>query len=190
MAINPKNLEKWPEENSNVLLEKLLSNISENYWLKLDSLKKLVEVESKEWMIWLKEQITKIKDSSEKEVLYKLSNKNLEELFFALKWAKETISRLSEENIEGLRQEIESSWSYPENYAYLSDKCLPESLIASAKNPENVSEHILWAFLWTINSTEKILKISLDLLIWIWKWIYDLWLIISWKWAYDISKKV
>ena len=190
MSLDSNKLWERLDKNPNPLLKELLKKISDIYWIKINSLKKLVEAESKKWLEWLKSQISSIENSNERELLNNLSRKELERLFFALEHAHEIISKTSEENIKNLKKQLEKDWFFPEKYFYLSNKFLSQNLIASAKNPKNVYEHILWACLWSINSIEKVVTITIELLIWIWKWIYDLYLIAIWKWKYDNFKKI
>lgn len=190
MSLDKDKLKEEISKKPNLFLEELLKKISESYWVKIDSLKKLVETESKKWLEWLKLQINSIENSKERDILNNLSKKESEELFFALKGAREIISKTSEESIKKLKEKLEKNWLFPEQYFYLSDKFLPQNLIIYAKNPRNTYEHILGACLWTINSAEKVVKITMDLLIWIWKWVYDLYLIASWKWKYSNFKKI
>lgn len=177
------------KKNPSLMLDELLKKISEKYWVKLENIKLLSLVESKKWLEWLKNQLKNI-DKESDDWLKNISEEKLKEIFFALKWAKEIISKISEKERNTLKEELDCNNDAINKQKYLSDKLLPTKLIYRAKNPKNVRDNILWMCLWVINSGEIIISVSVDLLIWIWKWLYDLYLVWTWKAEYKIKWKV
>ncbi len=172
------------------LLEKLSLEISGNFSISEKLAKKLI-YKTHLSLSELKDEI-----SLERDKNYKLENKEnfdeqkLEKLFFSISWAKEIIENASKSEIEELKQVLENNDFLQLDDNELIKKILSKKLIEKAKNPKNISDHIMWASLWIASSTIIITEVLYSL----WKWIItsipDLISILKWEWEIDSIKKV
>jgi len=166
------------------LLDELLDDISREYWIDKSSAEKLIWSKSLNNLKSLKNELNSIDWENTK-----LNNQKLEKLFFTISWAKEVIEKASKNELNIIKEELENLVNF-EDFKNSLEDYLPASIIASAKNPQTLHEHILWASLWVSNSIIK----TADILYQIWKGIlktpYDLYLIISWKWEYNWFKNI
>ena len=158
------------------LLDSLAIEIAREFWMEKKEALLLLKIDISKWLDELKKEINKQNDWISK----KLKNKELEKLFFTIKWALEVIEKSSKIEIKILKEDIEWAINIADFKNYLEDY-LPIELLAKAKNPKNIHEHILGFALWTTNSIIK----TIELLYKIWKWIItapiDIYMIISWK---------
>lgn len=169
------------------LLEKLSSEISSNFAKKNDNKK---YTESIKQLINLEEKINNKVDIENLEKELKslsshLSNEKKEELKLAIKWAKEILKN-SRDLIDDIKKDI--NLFSPKDWDFTT-RLFGQSLLNKAKNPQNFSDEIIWWWIWLFNSSEAVAKISVKLLIWVWKTIPDIYKIIRWKWEYDGFKK-
>ncbi len=170
------------------LLEKLSSEIALNFkweknpWVYKESIKKLLN---------LKEKIDKKADVSKlEEELHKLSShlseEKKQEFRLAIEWAKEILKN-SRDLISDIKDEINiftpSDWDF-------TTKIFWQPLIKRWKNPQSIWDQILWGWIWLFNSTEAIGKISVNLLVGVWKTLPDIYKIISGKGEYDGFKNI
>lgn len=189
-----KNINSWILDENNKR-RKLLDSLALELWEKFS-------IDKKEALKLIKNNTFKSLDDLKQELeknnsKIKLSEKDIENLYISLKWAKELITNVSEIKIKTLKETIEN---YQDNnleekinieeFKNKLEKILPEKLINKAKNPQYIHEHILWFSLGTANS---IIAIA-DLVFQIWAWIikspYHIYLIISWKWELDWYKDI
>ena len=170
------------------LLEKLSAEISSNFtWEKnsiinQDSIKKLLN---------LKEKITNKEDLSQLEneinnLSSHLSEEKKQEFSLAIKWAKEILKN-SKDLISDIKDEINIFTPIDQNF---TTKIFGQKNINRWKNPQSISDEIIGGWIWLFNSTEAVAKISINLLIWVWKTIPDTYKILTWKAEYDWFKDV
>lgn len=166
------------------LLDELAIDIAKRFWIEKKHAKELIKKETLLWIDTLKTELDR-ENNNEK----KLSKKDLENLFFTLKWALEVIENSSKIEIKVLKDDVEKSINIEDFKNHIEDY-LPPKLISKAKNPQALHEHILGFALGTANS----IFTTADILYQIWKWIlqtpYHLYMIITWKWKTNSFKDV
>ncbi len=184
MSVEKNNLNPWILDEK-TLLEELASDIASKFWIEKDKAKELIKKDTLSWIYSLKAQLEKERKDEDKQ----LSKKELEKLFFTLKWALDVIENSSKIEIKVLKEDIEKTiniW----DFVNIWESILPKKLVNIAKNPKKPHEHILGFTLGTANS----IIATADVLYRIWKWIiqspYHLYMIISWKWKSDSFKDV
>lgn len=179
------NSKELPTSN---LLEKLSKEISKNFsnkknpWIYEESIKKLLTLENK---INNNNNINELEDEL-KKLSSHLSEEKKKEFLLAIKWAKEILKN-SRDLIDDIKKDI--NIFSPDDWVFTT-KIFGQSLLTRWKNPQNITEEILWWGIWLFNSSEAIAKISIKLIIWIWKSIPDIYKIISWKWKYNWFKNI
>lgn len=172
------------------LLDKLSNEISSNFSISDKLAKKLIY----QTHLSLKELKNEIKVSFENKKkneknIEEFDEKQLEKLFYSLEWAREIINNSSREDIKELKEILLENLDEFKNNEIL-DKIFSKKILNSAHNPNNVSEHIMWASLWIVNSTFIIWELLYWLWIWIIKSIPDFILILKWKAELDSFKKI
>jgi len=171
MNIEKNNINVWVLKEKE-LLEKIANDISRKFWIEKNKAKHLIEQDTISWIESLKNELLNEPN--------KLNEKQLEELFFIIKWALELIKNSSKLEIKFLREDVEKSINI-DDFANILEWYLPNKLILKAKNPQQFHEHILGFTLWSANS----IIASLEFLYKLWKWIiqmpYHLYLVVSWK---------
>jgi len=167
------------------LLEKLSIEISRDFSISEKLAKKLI-FETHLSLEDLKKDIDDENNNLETKVDF--DKEKLDRLLIVLKWAKELIEKASKKEIEELKEVLEKAdiWEINE----ILEKLFSKDLIKKAQNPQNISEEIMWASLWILNSWILITDILYNL----WKWIItsipDFISIISWRWELEGLKKV
>lgn len=171
-------LEKNNNQNkidNKILLKELANDISSKFWIDKNKTESLIKSETIKDLDSLKTELQKNNETDKK-----LNNKEVEKLFFSLKWAQEIIENSSKIEIKTLKEDIEKSIAIEDFKNHIEDY-LPAKLLSKAKDPKNLHEHILWFALWTTNS----IIATADILYQIWAWIikapYHIYMIISWK---------
>ena len=171
MSIEQNKTNPWVFDQKK-LLDKLAIDIANKFWIEKEKTEKLIKKETLYWIDTLKKELYKEEE--------KLNKKDLEKLFFILKWALEVIENASKLEIKSLKEDVEKSINiedFKSNIKYY----LPPKLISKAKNPKSPHEHVLWFALGTAES----IFTTIDILYKIWKWLlqtpYHLYMIISWK---------
>lgn len=169
------------------LLEKLSSEISRNFPNKKNveyqnSIKKLINLQEK---IENKSNINKVENEIQ-NLSSHLSEKKKREFRLAIEWAKEVLKN-SRDLIDDIKKDI--NIFTPKNWDFTT-QLFGQKLLNKAKNPKNIWDELIWWSIWLFNSSEAVAKVSVNLLIWIWKSIPDIYKIFSWKWEYDWFKKV
>ena len=170
------------------LLEKLSQEISSNFWVKKnpwiykESIKKLINLQEK---IDSKTDIAKIEEEL-KTLSSHLSEEKKKEFRLAIEWAKEILKN-SRDLIDNIKKDI--NIFSPKDWDFTT-KLFWQNLLKRAKNPKNIKDELIWWGIWLFNSSEAIAKISVKLLIWVWKAVPDLYKIFSWKAEYNGFKKV
>ncbi len=139
------------------LLKELALDIANKFWIEKQKAESLIKKETLVWIDSLKDELKEEKN---------LANKDVEKLFFTLKWALEVIEQSSKIEIKTLKDDIEKHLNI-EEFERNIESYLPNTLIQKAKNPENIHEHILGFALWTTNSIYS----TVEALYKIWKWI-------------------
>lgn len=176
--------ESWQVPTSE-LIEKLASEIEESFWKKEAN---LISKESLIKLFELKETIWKSSNNTDfeeevKKMSSSLSEQEKKDFYYAILWAKEVIKN-SRDLTKEFKDEIHifQPWK---NDGFLANKIFWEKWINKWKNPWCKKDQIVWACIWLFNSGEAIAKISVQMLIWIWKSIPDTYLILAWKWEYN-----
>lgn len=183
MNIENNNINPWSFDKKK-LLDELANDIAREFWIDKKKAEKLIKSETLVSLDSLKNELNK--EINKKD---KLDNKEIEKLFFTLKWALDVIENASKLEIKILKDDIEKTVNIEEFKNHIEDY-LPAKLIIKAKNPSKPHEHILWIALWTANS----LVATADILYKIWKGIlqtpYHLYLIITGKAKSDSFKNI
>ena len=183
MSIENNNVNPWTFDKKK-LLKELANDIASEFWIDKSKAEKLIKSETLASLDSLKNEL---KQEVNNET--NLDNKELEKLFFTLKWALDVIEKSSKIEIKILKEDIEKTINIEEFKNHIED-FLPAELIKRAKNPWNPHEHILWLALWTANS----LVATADILYKIWRGIlqtpYHIYLIITWKAKSDSFKNI
>ena len=183
-------IEKNDKINSKIdrqkLLKELAIDIANKFWIDKERTEKLIKSETLASLDSLKNELKQETNNENK-----LNNKEIEKLFFTLKWALELIENSAKLEIKALKKDLDNIDKVQiENFENHIEKYLPKKLIQVAKNPEKPHEHILWLALGTANS----IIATADALYQIWKWIiqtpYHIYLIISWKAKSDSFKNI
>ena len=183
MSIEQNNQNPWSFDKKK-LLDELALDIANKFWIEKEKARELIKQETLKWIDNLKAELQK--DSKESR---ELDKKELEKLFFTLKWALDVIENASKLEIKVLKEEVEKSINI-EEFKNHAESYLPPRLIQIAKNPKAPHEHILWFALGTTNS----IIATMDILYKIGKWIlqspYHLYMIVSGKAKSDSFKDV
>lgn len=176
----------WKE--SSYLLEKLSSEIAKNFkwkenpWIYKESIKNLLKlkenINSQNDILKLKEELNNLSSH--------LSEEKKKEFILAIEWAKEILKN-SRDLIENIKRDI--NIFSPEDWRFTT-KVFWKNLLNRGKNPKNMKDQIIWWWVWLFNSTEAITKISVNLLVWIWKTIPDIYKIVKWESKYSWFKDI
>ncbi len=184
MNIENNKISPWTFDKKK-MLDELAIDIANRFWIDKENAKKLIQSDTLDCITSLKKEITEINSDS----LNDIKEKELQKLFFTLKWALEVIENSSKIEIKTLKENIEKSLNIEEFKRHIEDY-LPPKLILKAKNPKNPHEHVLWFALWTANS----IIATADILYQIWagllKTPYHLYMIVTWKWKSDSFKNI
>ena len=175
-------------KDSSYLLDKLSSEIASNFWNKKnpwiykESIKNLLKlkenINSKNNIFNLKEEL--------KNLSSHLSEENKKDFLLAIEWANEILKN-SRDLIKNIKNDL--NIFKPDDWKFTT-KIFWQKLLDRWKNPKNVSDQLIWWWIWLFNSTEAITKISVNLLIWVWKTIPDIYNILRWKASYDWFKDI
>jgi len=175
-------------KDSSYLLDKLSSEIASNFWNKKnpwiykESIKNLLKlkenINSKNNIFNLKEEL--------KNLSSHLSEENKKDFLLAIEWANEILKN-SRDLIKNIKNDL--NIFKPDDWKFTT-KIFWQKLLDRWKNPKNVSDQLIWWWIWLFNSTEAIAKISVNLLIWVWKTIPDIYNILRWKASYDWFKDI
>ena len=182
------NLNAWILKQKEELEKKLAKEISSDFSISEKLAKKFI-YETHLSLEDFKKQLQKekIKNNELKE---KLTKQKVEKLYFAILWAKKLIEDLSKKDLEKLKNILEKKefviWEVEE----VLEKIFSKNLIGKAKNPNNISEHIMWASLWILNSTVVIWELLYSIWIWILKTPSDLYAVFTNTWEIDSLKKI
>jgi len=185
---NLKDKLKQSWKSSSYLLDKLSSEIASNFWNKKnpwiykESIKNLLKlkenINSKNDIFNLKEKL--------KNLSSHLSEEKKKEFILAIEWAKEILKN-SRDLIKNIKNDL--NIFKPDDWKFTT-KVFWQKLLNRWKNPKNVSDQLIWWWIWLFNSTEAITKISVNILIWVWKTIPDIYNILRWKASYDWFKDI
>lgn len=183
MNVEKNNVNPWAFDKKK-LLDELANDIAREFWIDKNKTESLIKSETLVSLDSLKNEL-----KQENNEANNLDNKELEKLFFTLKWALDVIENSSKIEIKILKEDIEKSINIEDFKNHIEDY-LPADLIKKAKNPKNPHEHLLWLALWTTNS----IVATADILYKIWKGIlqspYHFYLIISGKAKNDSFKNI
>lgn len=183
MWVEKNNKNPWTFDKK-VFLEELSVDIANKFWIKKEQTKELIKKETLMWIDSLKTELGKEKNDTKK-----LNEKDIEDLFFTLKWALEVTENSSKIEIKILKDSLETNINI-EDFKNNIEKYLPPKLVYKAKNPKLLHEHILGFALGTTNS----IFATVEILYQIWKWIlqtpYHLYMIITWKWKTNSFKEI
>lgn len=174
MSIEKNNISAWILDKKKLLSE-LAEDIARKFWIDKNQAETLIKKDTLNSLKSLTEELTS-KENNDK----KLNEKELEKLFFTLRWALEVIENSSKIEIKTLKDDVEKSIDI-ENFKNKIEDYLPAELIKKAKNPQNLHEHILWFSLWSANSIIATVDALYQIGVWIIKAPYDLYLVITWK---------
>lgn len=125
------------------LTMKLAQEISQEFWIDLQQAKDLLSSRENEISQTMQEMQWDI---------------NTEKLKSKIESSKQKIEQLSNYELKELKSQLEETSFRPESYHYhLSQLIVSESLSHRIKDPRNLWDQLLWAAIWTMNSTEAII---------------------------------
>lgn len=190
MLSEKEKLKEYLKKNPSILLDELAKEIGTNYWLKKETITLLFKEETRSSLENFKKTYKKIKEDSEgKEVdVPLLSEKEVEELYYTLKWAKQILSEMSHKDIEFFKENLPASVTQAKKY--VSAKILPEKMISRAINPQNISDQITWICIGTANSCEEIILTLYKIGKWVLQSPYHIYLVFSGQGEYPNWKNV
>lgn len=186
--MNKENIWKYKEKEKlekQAMLRELALDISKKFWLETKKTELLIKKETLNSIEDLKKEIKELNDKN----LNSIKEKELEKLFFTLKWALEVIENISKLEIKVLKDELEKNVNIEDFKNHIED-FLPKNLVNKAKNPKLVHEHILAVALGSANTLLTTAEALYKIWIWIIKSPYDLYLIISKKAEIDSFKNI
>lgn len=161
--------QKLKSETAN-LLQKLAKEISQKYGIDITKVKNLIESKTS----WKLEDLQLSLKNSEKI--------NLDDLLWEINAAKFKIEDISKKYREDLKKTIGQKEFEPDTHEYItSQRFLSEKFLTRIQNPHGISDNILWAGIWVIDSTEAIIFFLYNLGKWILLTPYHLYLIIKWE---------
>ncbi len=176
------------EKNSKELLMKLSKEISDNFSINLKLAEKYILSESINSLDDLKNDL--LKNNEE------LAEIDLNKLYNSIENKKEKINIFVKNEIKKLKDILPEKVDGLLTINNLNTdnevirKIFSSKLINKAKNPNNISEQILWASLGTANSLAIFSKVVYNF----WKWIVtsvpDGISILNWTWEMESIKKV
>ncbi len=172
------------------LLERLSLEISKDFsiWEKLA--KKLIykthlSLKDLKNEIYLEQQ-----NNDTNNIKYDFNDENLNKLLFILNSARKLIEKSSKQEILQLRNILENTSINLYDDPKIVKKIFPQKLLQIAKNPNNISQHIMWASLWIASSFVTITEV----LYYFWKWIItsipDIISILKWDAEIDSFRKI
>ena len=185
--LKQKLLNNWEVPTSS-LLEKLSAEISHNFkweknpWVYQESIKKLLKLKGK---IDSKQDISDLENEINRLSTH-LSTEKKNEFSLAIKWAKEILKN-SRDLISDIKDEVNifspKTWDF-------TTKLFWQKNINRALNPQNITDEFIGWWIWLFNSAEAVAKLTVNILIWIWKTIPDVYKILSGKAKYDGFKDI
>ena len=168
-------LEKELYRETSSLLEKLALEISEEFWLSIIEVKKLISGDTLNDLEWLKNHIWK---TWEKIDISKLNS--------VIQDARESIATLSKKRRESLKNSLEETLFSPETHDFkINKKLFREETIQRWKNPQSMGDEFIGLGLWLIDSTEAVVLFTYALGKWILLTPYHLYLILTDQAKYD-----
>lgn len=169
--------------NKKQLLQELALDIARRYGIDEQKTQELIQENTLLSLENLKVELKK------QELFKDIKQKELEKLFFTLKWALDIVEDISKLKIKVLKQDIETALNI-DTFTNNIEDYLPKDLLIKAKNPSKVHEHILWIALGSANSIMKTAEALYLIGKWILKTPYDLYMIISGKGEMDSIKNI
>ncbi len=172
------------------LLEKLSLEISKDFSLSEKLAKRLI-YKTHLSLEELKSEIS-LDESENKEAIDNwLDEDSLNRLILVLEGARKLIEEASKNEINELKEILEATQiSATWNDSEIIKKILPEKILNKAKNPSNVSEHIMGMSLGILNTTIVITELLYDLGKGIIKTVPDLISILKWEAEIESFKRV
>jgi len=149
---NIKNIEN-KTNNLNKKIEELSYNFLKNYTQKKDIISKLMSFETSKWLDIFKKQIEWLEKKWE-------INKNIsiEKLFLSVKKAQTEILKITKNNIEKFKKELNTKEKNKYNFSKNDiTNLLNKNLKNKILNPNNIYENILSASFWILNSWYKVI---------------------------------
>lgn len=182
MNIDKREKELSQEKNPQFLLEKLAKEISKAYLVKIDVISELLKRDTALSLEDFKKEFEQ--NNAFKQEKWKES-KSIEELYLAIKWAKETLRLSTQAHIDILKDELNRIQKW-EDFSYITKKVFSENMYTRAENPQNMWDQIAWLCLWLINSWETLIRVLIDIAKGVILTPRDIYLIVSWKWEYKM----
>lgn len=165
-------------ETSN-MLNSLARQISKEFWIDINEVKKLISGETL-WDL-----------SSLKSHVWNKEGLNYNDLQNAISKAKGSIEDLSKQKRESLKASLETDSYSPEYHKYhVSEKLIPKTLLNRAKNPASIWDELIWVWLGIVDSTEAVILFSYALGKWVLLTPYHLYLILTWQAKYEWFKRI
>jgi hypothetical protein len=172
-------IEKRILRESNDLLEKLAREIARDFWIDISQAQELISENTGQSLEWFKNSL----ESN--------SSINISKLEEAIHAARKSISNLSIQSREDLKNTLLHSEFQPDTYNYAASKYLfKASTKRRALKPKSVYDQWIWLCIWIVDSSEALVLFSY----WVWKWIlmspFHLYQLLTKKAKYVWTKKI
>lgn len=159
---------------------KILQNISNEYWIGHNNLEKLATFKTSKWIEWLKNEINIQNIDSLKEI----SDNKLENIIDAINKYQEEIKNDAKNKLAELKNDT-NSIEKNTNTTFTLSKLSEESKEKYINNPKTNIDNIVWWAIWLVSSTEKIITTTYDLAKWVINLPRDLYNLATKKAKYD-----
>ena len=126
MSIEKNNISAWAFDKKK-LLNELANDIAREFWIDKEKAERLIKSETLVSLDSLKNELKQEENNKDN-----LNNKELEKLFFTLRWALDVIEKSSKIEIKILKEDVEKSINIEEFKNHIEDY-LPAKLIDKAK---------------------------------------------------------
>jgi len=170
------------------LLEKLSLEISRDFSISEKLAKKLIYKTHLSLKDLKSETYLEGKENNVDNII--LTEEDLNRLLSILDWARKIIENSSKTEIEQLKKLLGKNDILEEIDNDLIKKLFSKKIIEKAKNPKNISDHIMWLSLWITSSTIIIMELLYNFSLGIITSIPDLISILKWNGEVESIKKV
>jgi len=152
------------------LLQSLAQDISRKYGLDIVEVKRLIEDKTYSNLEDLQKSLWNDESINIKNLLWEINN------------AKTLIEDLSKKHRDQLKNSISRFPLEVDKHDYISSrKIFSKPFIARIQEPKNISDNILWAGVWIIDSSEAVIFFLYNLGKWILLTPYHVYLLLRWE---------
>lgn len=161
------------------LLQTLAAQIAEEFGIDISEVKKLISSST----LWDLDDL--------RSGIWDNDSIDIWDLSSAIKWAKSKIELLSKQEIDSLKNSIDTKVYSPDTHEYKSSKkLLPKNILQKAYDPQNFWDQVIGFWVGVFDSSEAIILFLYGLGKWILLTPYHIYLILSWKSEYEGFKNI